>query len=662
VVLPVAVAAIVMVAGGQLAMRDGPTAPALAVWLGGLAVVVRLQWPSMRDATEPGGSPDWQPLSRVQMALICAAALETLGVVLLAWRRHPAADQTPVVVAWAAALVALLAAGWSADGRSRGRAQWRSRWFAGWAAWERWAFGAVVALAAGLRLYRLGRYPWTIDGDGAAFALLARDVRDGVLRNPFTTGYYDQGTLFAFVQAGGTWLFGDTVAGVTAVSGLAGTAAVGFTYVLSRRLFGPRVAVVAGLMLAVFHFHLYISRVALNNAFDVLAIVAMLYFADRAFVEGRRFDAAVAGVVLGLGQYFYFSTRILPAIAVLHGVFLVVGERRRIAVRRGAALAGWLAAGASIAFLPLGLHYLDEPEDFNARGRQVSVLGEWLDVQTERTGRRDAEVLARQARDAALLPFATRTDGHYRPGAPLLGWPVAIPAAIGLAIATASLTRRRSFPLAVAWWGSLAGVGLTVGLSTQRWSIALPLVAMFAASGIDATARVLLSAVAAWSRVWSLRRHRRAGTVATSPTAAAAVVAIPVVAIAVWNVAFYFRDSNDLTLYGDGNTLVATSIARELEDEPAGTVVHLVAAPRMSFRSHNSIELVAPQVLGDDVVVPIVEPSHVPAVGGRTVFIFLPERAAELQVVRAVHPGGTVRRATWRDGELLYVTYRLDGG
>jgi hypothetical protein len=22
----------------------------------------------------------------------------------------------------------------------------------------------------------------------------------------------------------------------------------------------------------------------------------------------------------------------------------------------------------------------------------------------------------------------------------------------------------------------------------------------------------------------------------------------------------------------------------------------------------------------------------------------------------------TVRRATWRDGELLYVTYRLDGG
>jgi hypothetical protein len=139
-------------------------------------------------------------------------------------------------------------------------------------------------------------------------------------------------------------------------------------------------------------------------------------------------------------------------------------------------------------------------------------------------------------------------------------------------------------------------------------------------------------------------------------------VAIPVVAIAVWNVAFYFRDSNDMTLYGDGNTLVATSIARELEDEPAGTVVHMAAAPSMTFRSHNSIELVAPQVLGDDVLVPIVEPSHVPAVAGRTVFIFLPERATELQVVRSVHPGGTVRRATWRDGELLHVTYRLDGG
>jgi len=68
-----------------------------------------------------------------------------------------------------------------------------------------------MALSAVLRLVSLGRYPTTVDGDGAAFALLARRARTGTLHDPFTTAYWDQGTLFAYVQGFSARLFGDTV-------------------------------------------------------------------------------------------------------------------------------------------------------------------------------------------------------------------------------------------------------------------------------------------------------------------------------------------------------------------------------------------------------------------------------------------------------------------
>jgi hypothetical protein len=220
---------------------------------------------------------------------------------------------------------------------------------------------------------------------------------------------------------------------------------------------------------------------------------------------------------------------------------------------------------------------------------------------------------------------------------------VAVPAAVGLAVATLAPLRRRHAALVAGWWGSLAGVGTTVGLSTQRWSVALPLVALAFAIGVEAVWRVAARA---------LTRRRQAAVLTV-------VVSGLVGSVVVWNVAYYFRDDHDLKVYSDVNTLVATEVGRELQHESPGTHVFMAAPPRMGYRTHNSIEWQAPDVIGADIAEPIESAAHVPDVLGPTVFVFLPERAAELVVVRQRYPGGVAAEVRWRDGQVLYVTYRV---
>ena len=452
------------------------------------------------------------------------ATVQATAVVLLLHDLPETADHTLAMIAWLLGLSALaLAAIWS-DRSQYGRATIPST--PAWSTVEQWAFGGSVVVALLLRSVWLGRFPYPINGDGSGFALDAQHVIQGSIRDPFTTGYFDHGTLYAYVQSVGMRLFGDdTLRGPIAVNVVFGTATVAVTYLLARRLFGPGAGLAAALLLAAFHYHLFMSRVALNNAPDALALVSLLYLVDVAFLDGRRTHAVVAGVTVGLAQYAYTATKILVPITIILVAFYVVNQRHRERIASSSLqLCAWLVAGAALAFLPLGLHYRAEPEDWNSRADQVSIWGDWLDDEAELTGSSSTVVLLRQAHDAALLPFATSTGGQYRPGAPLLGLPLAVLSASGIAVSTAASARRRYGGLAIGWWGVLIGVGMTIDVQTQRWSSAAPLAAVGAVAGIGSGRRAAsgvlhrdLAAFAPSRSAWvSSSLRRPSGTSASS--------------------------------------------------------------------------------------------------------------------------------------------------
>lgn len=625
------------------------------MWLAGLVAFLWLEQRSRRapsaaqehahldDASRPftddlaGGRYLFIPLAVAGTSALAAGVLEhTID---------QRSSHLVVALAWLLSLAALLLAATPPGAvRSMVVAQWarlREARFVQWA-----PAATIFGIGALTRFVSLATFP-VAENDGLSMVLVAREVIEGKARDPFSTGWDDHPTFFAYMQAASLRVFGQSMFGARFVSAVVGTLVVVATFFWARRLFGRPVALAAAALIAVMPMNVYFSRVALNLVEVCLFLVLVLWFVDRAFVHRRPLDAVLAGLAIGLAQYFYFSARFLIPLGIALTVAMTVWWFTRLrgwraTLRAVAGPAGWMWAAALMAYLPLVVHFLDHPATFNSRGSQVTVFGPWLDGEIDATGDSEAEIIARQVGDAALLPFATQANGQYRPDAPLVGWPMAPPVAVGLAMVTCTCWRRRHIGIAMAWWGSLAAIALTIEIQAQRWTMATPLVAVCAALGVDALRRVTIA---------HLRVPARAARIG--------MVAI-VLGLMAWNAHFVFRDSNETRVWASGNDMVADALANELAGEPAGTAVYTAFAPRMYFRSHSVVPFLAPQVVGTDLLDPILDEGAVPDVTGRTVFAFLPERLSEMNIVRTAYPNGTTRELFGRDGTVMITLYTVD--
>src|SRR5262249_999540 len=111
-------------------------------------------------------------------------------------------------------------------------------------------------------------------------------------------------------------------------------------------------------------------------------------------------------------------------------------------------------------------------------------------------------------------------------------------------------------------------------------------------------------------------------------------------------------------IYGWQNTEVATAIGAYLQDRH-DAYVYFFGAPRM-FISNGSIRFMALDVPGTDVLDPITSPDMVPEppFDLHPAFIFLPERVAEMAVVQARYPGGTIHQENAHvAAEPLFLSY-----
>jgi hypothetical protein len=122
--------------------------------------------------------------------------------------------------------------------------------------------------------------------------------------------------IFSYGQMWGVELFGRSFLGLRAFSAVLGALTVPALYLLARSLYDRPTAWAAALILVTFPPHVHYSRLGLNNIadpfFGTLALACLVH----GLRSGRRRDYALAGVLLGLTQYFYDGGRVLyPALA-----------------------------------------------------------------------------------------------------------------------------------------------------------------------------------------------------------------------------------------------------------------------------------------------------------------------------------------------------------
>jgi hypothetical protein len=570
-----------------------------------------------------------------------AFSLALNGVVALAlsamaaWLALREPRSVGAVVLWLAALLVVLWAAWR-DERHAGMDTWLVP-FSQQHMWE-WALvGGFTVLGFALRAYDLRHYPLPVHGDEGEMGVLALQILNGDGPPPFATGWLDHPTLFHYLQAGSLAMWGRNEVGLRMLGAWWGAACVPLVYAVGRIGWGRAAAMVAAWLLAVSHLHNHFSRIGLNNIQTVTALLVLFLLLMAAYQRAapRMMLFVGAGLVIGLSQYLYYGSRLLPIIAV--PLMWLLWRAQRAGLRNIAAM----MTAFAVAYAPLGVFYLTHRAQFTSRTAGVLVfsapnvqrvlgpsavlprdIGPLLWEQLVRnlqffwrTGDRSTFY------SGDIIPFdaITRT----------LFW-------IGLVVAVVGI-RRWSNRMLLAWWG----LGLLIGGVLTRDAPNAPRLLVIV------PAVCLLGGVAAqYAWAW-LHRARLWQAWHIAPFAV--VVAALTLAI---NIDTYF-----ITYARSAGGLVPITAAREMIAAPRADAV-LFLGPPYVYAAHGTIQFVAgavePQDFeGAEQVVALREN------GQRVLLVAVPERAAELDALAQQFPGGSRTTRVDSLGRLIGAAYRF---
>ena len=500
---------------------------------------------------------------------------------------------------------------------------------------------ALVLLAFAARGLWLSHIPWVFTGDEGSAGLAAIDVLEGREANPFTTSWFSFPSLYFYIEALSIWAFGRTFEAARLPAALAGVLTVAGLYWYARPTFGRGVALAASAYLVTFPIHIHFSRTGLNNIWDTLTMVVFSGALWRGWTRNARGGFVLAGLAAGIGMYFYPSVRVLAAMVPLWLLAALLKDRRAFAARLpGVAM---MALAAAVAFLPLGLYYLENPQHFAAPMRRVSALGPWLEREVGLRGGDVWSVVWTQLRDSAQAYTTLPLRGHFNNA------PMFLPLAGALFLLGVCLALLRLRSLEYVWlilWllASIAVGALSESTPTsQRYLFTAGAAAVLIVLPVVEAARGLGTA---WPR-W-----RRLAVVGAGGLLAVAMAA---------DLAFYFGDYSAKRAFGDLNTETASAVALYLHDQEPGQRVYFLGPPRMGYNTHATIAYLVPGAVGSDVVEPLTDPPDW-ALEGPTIFILLPERREELAFVQQAYPQGVTHSAPDRRGELLFIAYAVDPG
>ena len=124
------------------------------------------------------------------------------------------------------------------------------------------------------------------------------------------------------------------------------------------------------------------------------------------------------------------------------------------------------------------------------------------------------------------------------------------------------------------------------------------------------------------------------------------------------NVAYYFGVYAPSGVFGDRNTKTAHHTARLMVDLGPDYTTYFLGTPRMPLSGFNLVYFLAPDADWMELLGPPADWTFVREDRG-ALFVLIPERAHELPLLRQQFPGGVEEAVEERDGQLLFITYRL---
>ena len=542
----------------------------------------------------------------------CKLALLAYSPILLAVTHLAAGDDNTMrnpwlaVSAWLLAITFGMLAGWR-----REEIVWDKRTLITTAAWML----GFIMLAMQLRAFNLIHIPVNLTGDEASAGLFSEEIVDGKWNNIFRNGWFDFPALYFLIPATSLSIFGQTITGLRLPSAIAGSIIVGLLYLLGRVLYNHRTGVIAAALLAASHFHIHFSRIGLNNIWDGIFFVAFTGLIWRAWQKESRNLYLFAGVVLGLSQYFYASTRILPGLLLLWMVIFAIKDWDKFKTQLGNF--GYLLWLAILVFAPLLIYMLSNMDQFLAPFSRVS-----LSIQTIGFAEK-LQIYLQQLAKGFGAYGVVKLRHWYTPGVPILLGIEAVLFMLGILFFVAQWRSLKSWML-FSWLVAFAVVGALSDSTpaAQRYTASAPVAVLTAAFALD---EVLNRLALKWKKI-PIRVFN-------------GIAGIIVLTAMVMNLNLYYNQYTPDSYTRDYNTLLAQRLADWLVANPRNWNVYFFNNQNIKYYSILNIKYLAPFATGHDMTEPWGSDKNPAVEPGDDLFVFLDQRESDLLAVKKQYPG-----------------------
>ncbi|MBN1201359.1 MAG: glycosyltransferase family 39 protein [Anaerolineae bacterium] len=496
--------------------------------------------------------------------------------------------------------------------------------------------------------------PYIQAGDEASFAIQAVAIKNDLhwRINPFEYGVWHHPYLYHILIAISIELFGQTIAAARLASAILGALTVPAVYLMGRRLFDRRVGLVAAIFMAAYPLHVQFSRTGINQVGDPLFTALTFAFLTRALRDNDHMEAALAGLALGLSQYFYSAARIVPFLMLVYVGLYALRDWRVLRRRAGVLLV--MACVAWVVTFPNTYAVLEDgARSISPRLAQVSIW-ETGDVSAAASRGHQLEYWGRQIQRSFMAYVQTHDEsdfyGRYNP---VLGWCAGVPFIIGLMIA---LRRWRDprFSILVIWvvaTAILGGVLLIDPPHYSRYISVTPGLAVLVALGVIMLGETLGRAAV--------------GLRGLLPGAAAYLTWLPValvVVLALEEQSMYIVDYLPQKLVYGEPTVQLNEVADLLGTFGGRYEVWYLSSPDLDMGQTNLLPYQSPDNAGREYMGDVDLLRETLTTHGAHAFLIAPDRFEDvIEALLSEAPDGTLREYTNpRTGAPLVYVYFVD--
>jgi len=303
----------------------------------------------------------------------------------------------------------------------------------------------ILAIAAFFRLWQLDSIPPGLYPD---VAINGNDALDSLKTGNFKVFYPENNGregLMMWLIALSFSVFGVSIWSIKITAAIVGILTVFGLYLFTKELFSQcneerarYIPFLASFFLAVSFWHTNFSRIGFRAILVPFILVFGFYFLFRGFREKKiLYSIIISGILFGLGFYTYISYRFIVLLLPLILLFWFFIYQKQNLQKKFLLSIFYFLFSIFIIALPIGLYFLQHPQDFIGRAAPISIFA--------------AENPIKEFGKSLILHlgmFNFYGDPNWRhnfSGSPMLPWPLGILFLIGIFVSFREIFRKSNY-------------------------------------------------------------------------------------------------------------------------------------------------------------------------------------------------------------------------